>query len=200
MRYSEVLLTYAEAAGIALGKPYADQVRARAGLNPLQPSLSDAQYLEAIYNERRHEFAFEMHRWYDLLRHPNSNYFIDDENRLFIHAGFSSLHGPYKEHYSSNYSWDRTLWEMALCMDKRIKKESVLYPKRLKLFSEIYIGHTPTLHYDSFEPMNAVNVWNIDTGAAFNGRLSILEVESKKFWQSDVVQNLYPDETGRNRN
>jgi serine/threonine protein phosphatase 1 len=85
-------------------------------------------------------------------------------------------------------------------MDKRIKKESVLYPKRLKLFSEIYIGHTPTLHYDSFEPMNAVNVWNIDTGAAFNGRLSILDVESKKFWQSDVVQNLYPDETGRNRN
>jgi hypothetical protein len=70
------------------------------------------------------------------------NYFIDDENRLFIHAGFSSLHGPYKEHYSSNYSWDRTLWEMALCMDKRIKKESVLYPKRLKLFSEIYIGHS----------------------------------------------------------
>ena len=128
------------------------------------------------------------------------NYFIDDENRLFIHAGFSSLHGPYKEHYSSNYSWDRTLWEMALCMDKRIKKESVLYPKRLKLFSEIYIGHTPTLHYDSFEPLNAVNVWNIDTGAAFNGRLSILDVESKKFWQSDVVQNLYPDETGRNRN
>jgi hypothetical protein len=33
--------------------------------------------LEAIYNERRHEFAFEMHRWYDLLRHPNPNYFID---------------------------------------------------------------------------------------------------------------------------
>lgn len=128
------------------------------------------------------------------------NYHIDEENRLFIHAGFSSLHGPYKEHYSSNYSWDRTLWEMALCMDKRVKKDSVLYPKRLKLFSEIFIGHTPTLHYDSFVPMNAVNVWNIDTGAAFNGRLSILDVHSKQFWQSDVVQNLYPNETGRNRN
>ncbi len=128
------------------------------------------------------------------------NYYIDDDNRLFIHAGFSSLHGPYKEHYSSNYSWDRTLWEMALCMDKKLKKDSGLYPKRLKLFSEIFIGHTPTLHYDSFEPMHAVNVWNIDTGAAFNGRLSILDVHSKQFWQSDVVQNLYPDETGRNRN
>ncbi|MDO9373474.1 MAG: metallophosphoesterase [Bacteroidota bacterium] len=127
------------------------------------------------------------------------NYVIDSKNRLFIHAGFSSLHGPYKEHYSSNYSWDRTLWEMALCMDSRIQKDSIQYPKRLKLFSEIYIGHTPTLHYDSFEPMNAVNVWNLDTGAAFNGRLSILDVTSKKFWQSDIVQNLYPEEIGRNR-
>jgi len=77
MRYSEVLLIYAEAAGISLGKQYADIVRARAGLTPLSSSLSDSQYLEAIYNERRHEFAFEMHRWYDLLRHPNQNYFID---------------------------------------------------------------------------------------------------------------------------
>ena len=87
---------------------------------------------------------------------------------------------------------------MALSMDKKLKKDSLLYPKRLKLFSEIYIGHTPTLHYDRFEPMNAINVWNLDTGAAFNGRLSIMDVETKNFWQSDVVQNLYPGETGRN--
>jgi hypothetical protein len=77
MRYSEILLIYAEAAGPAVGKPYADQVRVRAGLDPLQSGMTDEQYLEAIYEERRHEFAFEMHRWYDLLRHPNPNYFID---------------------------------------------------------------------------------------------------------------------------
>ncbi len=35
MRYAEVLLIYAEAAGPALGKPAADQIRARAGLSPL---------------------------------------------------------------------------------------------------------------------------------------------------------------------
>lgn len=77
MRYAEVLLIYAEAAGITLGKPYIDEVRARAGLNPINATLTDAQYLEAIYNERRHEFAFEMHRWYDLLRHPDPNYFLN---------------------------------------------------------------------------------------------------------------------------
>ena len=76
MRYSEILLIYAEAAGPTLGKPYVDQVRARAGLAALPAGLTDAQYLAAIYKERRLEFAFEMHRWYDLLRHPDQNYFI----------------------------------------------------------------------------------------------------------------------------
>lgn len=127
------------------------------------------------------------------------DYYIDEQNRLFIHAGFSSMHGPEKEHYLSNYSWDRTLWEMALTMDKRIKKDSLLYPKRLLLYEEIYIGHTPTLHYNIKDPMQGCNVWNIDTGAAFHGKLSCIDVETKTFWQSDIVQELYPNEKGRNK-
>ncbi len=77
MRYSEVLLIYAEAAGPALGKQHIDQVRVRAGLAALPAGLSDANYLAAIYKERRVEFGFEMHRWFDLLRHPDPNYFIN---------------------------------------------------------------------------------------------------------------------------
>ncbi len=76
MRYSEVLLTYAEAAGPSLGKAAADQVRARAGLAPMAAGMSDAAWLAAMYKERRLEFGFEMHRWYDLLRHPDPNYFV----------------------------------------------------------------------------------------------------------------------------
>jgi serine/threonine protein phosphatase 1 len=128
-----------------------------------------------------------------------SFYFIDDKNRLFIHAGFTSMHGPQKEFYNSNFSWDRTLWEMALTMDKRIKKDSKLYPKRLLLFNEIFIGHTPTLNYDVAEPMQGCNIWNVDTGAAFYGRLSILDVDTKQFWQTDIVQKFYPNEKGRNK-
>ena len=126
-------------------------------------------------------------------------YHIDAQNRLFIHAGFTSMHGPQKEFHSSNFSWDRTLWEMAITMDQRIKKESLLYPKRLKLYNEIYIGHTPTLYYDVTIPMNGCNVWNIDTGAAFTGKLSIMDIDTKEFWQSDVVKDLYPGEVGRNK-
>ena len=127
-------------------------------------------------------------------------YYIDENNRLFIHAGFTSMHGPKAEFHFSNFNWDRTLWEMALTMDKGIKKTSLFFPKRLKLFNEIYIGHTPTLFYDVEVPMQGCNVWNIDTGAAFTGRLSIMDIDTKQFWQSDVVKNLYPGEMGRNRN
>lgn len=126
------------------------------------------------------------------------DYYVDEQNRLFIHAGFSSMHGPEKEHYSSNYSWDRTLWEMALTMDQRIQKNSLHYPKRLLLYQEIYIGHTPTLYYNVDIPMNGCNVWNIDTGAAFTGKLSCLDVDTKEYWQSDALKKLYPNEKGRN--
>jgi serine/threonine protein phosphatase 1 len=84
-------------------------------------------------------------------------------------------------------------------MDGRIKKDSLLFPKRLKLFSEIYIGHTPTLYYGTDEPMQGCNVWNLDTGAAFYGKLSIMDINTKQFWQSDVVKDLYPGEVGRNK-
>ncbi len=127
------------------------------------------------------------------------SYYIDDTNRLFVHAGFCSMHGPEMEHYNTNFYWDRTLWETAMATDKRIHKDSERYPKRLLLFNEIYIGHTPTINYDVKIPIQACNVWNIDTGAAFYGKLSAIDIHTKQTWQSDVVQRLYPTEKGRNK-
>lgn len=126
-------------------------------------------------------------------------YHVDGQNRLFIHAGFTSMHGPEQEFYSSNFSWDRTLWETALAMDKKIMKNSLLFPKRLKLFNEIFIGHTPTINFNSDIPIHACNLWNVDTGSAFYGKLTIMDVETKQFWQSDAVKDLYPNEKGRNK-
>jgi serine/threonine protein phosphatase 1 len=124
---------------------------------------------------------------------------VDEANRLFIHAGFTSMHGPKHEFHSSNFNWDRTLWEMAIALDNKINPTSSFYPKRLKLFYEIYIGHTPTLYLKEDTPMQGCNVWNIDTGAAFYGKLSIMDVATKAYWQSDPLQQLYPGEKGRNK-
>lgn len=126
------------------------------------------------------------------------NYHIDNENRLFVHAGFTNLHGPQQEYEPYLVYWDRTLWEMALAVDKTLPKEDDRYPKRLKLFKEIYIGHTPTIRIGKTQPVQAANVWNVDTGAAFKGPLSCMDVDSKEVFQSDAVYTLYPEEQGRN--
>ncbi len=126
-------------------------------------------------------------------------YHIDTKKRLFVHAGFTSMHGVEKEYDRVNFYFDRTLWEMALIMDKRIDKSSKIYPNRLKHYSEIYIGHTPTINFLKDKPMNAVNVWNVDTGAAFTGKLSAIDIETKEIFQSDALKDLYPDELGRNK-
>lgn len=126
-------------------------------------------------------------------------YHIDEEERLFVHAGFTSMHGVMRETHRETFYFDRTLWEMALTMDKRIAENSELYPNRLKHYKEIYIGHTPTLNYHKYKPMNVVNVWNVDTGAAFTGSLSALDINSKEVFQSDTLPILYPNEMGRNK-
>jgi len=87
---------------------------------------------------------------------------------------------------------------LALALDENITTESELYPSRLKLYDEIYIGHTPTTKINQTIPVNKTCIWNVDTGAAFNGPLTILDIETKEFWQSDLLPSLYPNEKGRN--
>lgn len=142
----------------------------------------------------------EEEKFRHLLFFESMRYFhIDELNRLFIHAGFTSMHGPENEMSMAIVNWDRTLWELALAKDPSISPESPYYPKRLKLYQEIYIGHTPTLFVGEDLPMNACNVWNIDTGAAFYGKLTLMDADTKEYWQSDGVRLLYPNEKGRNR-
>ncbi|WP_405292111.1 metallophosphoesterase family protein [Algibacter sp. Ld11] len=126
-------------------------------------------------------------------------YHLDEQNRLFLHAGFTSMHGVEKEVHKPTLYFDRTLWELALAIDNNLDTKSHFYPNRLKHYNEIYIGHTPTTNFNVEIPMNAVNIWNVDTGAAFKGRISGMDIETKQYLQSDPVYSLYPNEKGRNK-
>ena len=123
------------------------------------------------------------------------NYYIDSDNRLYVHAGFTNMHGPQHEYYPNFVYWDRTLWEVAQALDPSLGEEKLRYPKRLKLFSEIFIGHTPVTYLGATRPLHFANVWNVDTGAAFLGPLSIMDATTKEVWQSDPVWKLYPNES-----
>lgn len=140
------------------------------------------------------------------------NYYIDDQNRLFIHGGFTNSKGPQDEHYPSTLWWDRSLWEMSWLARRDIPEEQI--PKKLRLFEEIYIGHTATTTVTTGQmrqvfgkieedliadfPIKNHNLWNLDTGAGYYGRLTIMDVDTKEYWRSDPVQELYKNELGRN--
>jgi len=75
LRYSDVLLLYAEALNgqgqTTQAYPYVDRVRQRAGLAPLSvamPGLNQQQFLEQLKHERITELVGEGHRWEDLAR------------------------------------------------------------------------------------------------------------------------------------
>ena len=126
------------------------------------------------------------------------SYHLDSENRLFVHAGFTNLNGVNFEYFPEMRYWDRTLWEMAMALNPRMSPQDPAYPKRLLIYNEIFIGHTPTTRMGITIPMNAANVWNIDTGAAYKGPVTVMNVETKEFWQSDDAYTFYPNENGRN--
>ncbi len=125
-------------------------------------------------------------------------YYIDQHNRLFVHAGFTHLRGVEFEFFREMFWWDRTLWETAMAVDGNLTVDDPFFPQRLKLYQEIFIGHTPVTRFGHSTPMNFFNVWNLDTGAAFKGCLTIMNVDTKRFWQSDALPSLYPNEKGRN--
>jgi serine/threonine protein phosphatase 1 len=126
------------------------------------------------------------------------NYYLDDQNRLFIHAGFTNMNGIDYEYFPKLFYWDRTLWETALALNETIDKDSAYYPRRFLLYKEIFIGHTPVTKIGETIPIQKACIWNVDTGAAFKGPLTIMDVDSKEYWQSEPLPSLYPTEKGRN--
>jgi len=125
-------------------------------------------------------------------------YYLDNQRRLFLHAGFTAENGVEEEDVPQNLFYDRTLWQIAMQAEANEISSDEPYLRRFKNYNEIFIGHTPTLRFDQDTPMKALNVWNIDTGAAFTGKLSAIDVNSKKIFQSEPVTDFYPSENGRN--
>lgn len=121
------------------------------------------------------------------------SYYIDDNNRCYVHGGFNRHLEINKQDYQHIYYWDRDLWLSCLS-----HKDTYYKFKTKTEFKEIFIGHTSTVNWKTDEPMQSAHVWNLDTGAGFNGKLTIMNVETKEYWQSDLLMDLYPDSKGRN--
>lgn len=97
MRYSEILLIYAEALNEANNGPDGaaytalNDVRARAGLDPLD-GLTKTSFRDAVLNERRLEFCFEGQRWFDLVRTGRLLEAVKAENSFERQAPIQEFH------------------------------------------------------------------------------------------------------------
>ncbi|MDF2187758.1 metallophosphoesterase [Paraflavitalea sp. CAU 1676] len=118
-------------------------------------------------------------------------FYIDDLNNCFVHAGFNRRK-PIEQQINKDLFWDRKLWLEALSWEAGNKgKEKKTKFRMATPFNEVFIGHTRTIVWDTDQPMKAANVNNIDTGGGGGGRVTIMNVATKEYWQSDPVSELY---------
>ena len=131
------------------------------------------------------------------------NYYIDEKNRLFVHGGFNRHYDINKQSFEYIYYWDRDLWNSALSHEavlRGFQKTGNLKQPEFKIkdkFLEIYIGHTTTQFWNTTEYMKAANIYNVDCGAGGNGRLCMLNVDTKEAFYSDPLDQIYPEQKGR---
>lgn len=91
------------------------------------------------------------------------------------------------------------MWSQALSYEGMVKgplKEKPKF-KMINEFKEIFIGHTSTQFLKEDTPMHAANIWNLDTGGGWFGYITIMDVDTKEYWQSDDARSLYPEFKGR---
>jgi len=120
-------------------------------------------------------------------------YYKDDNNNVFVHGGFRR-NFPIGDRAREYMMWDRSLWNQALS-----SKNSQNPLKFHDDINKVFVGHTTTMCWNQDTPMNGSNVWNVDTGAGGGGKLTLMNVDTEEFWQSDFVKELYPDDEHNDR-
>ena len=105
-------------------------------------------------------------------------YYIDEKNRLYVHAGIDWRYPVDKQPKERNYYRGRDTFNVdALHKEATGQK----FP-----YEYVFIGHTGTnyLHPDC-KPVRRANLWNLDQGAGRDGKLTLMDVDTFEYWQSD---------------
>lgn len=152
---------------------------------------------------KSYEYLINMMDFDQIERHIKllekaKDYHIQD-NKIFVHGGFN-WRVPINKQYREYLTWDRAMFKIALEWNHRGNKDL-----KFPIYDEIYIGHSTTTiasrfnkHYESdIKPLFLTNLINLDTGAGWEGKLTIMDIDTKEYWQSYLVKDLYPNEKGR---
>lgn len=115
--------------------------------------------------------------------------YFEEDNKLFCHAGL-----PKGFFTAESVEWncpEELYWTRNMADITRTAAAFKSTAPKKYSYSEIWIGHTqvsdqPLIH----EVWEGTKVIMLDTGAGWNGKLTIMDVDTKEYWQSDA--KLYP--------
>ena len=138
------------------------------------------------------------------LRHieflSSAHWFVETGKQLFVHGGIDPKR-PVGQHDPDFLVWDRSLVQDAWFKAQKDPQY------RFSTYEKIFVGHTPTQKFNWLrraditkprrpdelrdDPLFLCNVVMMDTGAGWSGRLTIMDIETLQYWQSDPTPSLY---------
>lgn len=126
----------------------------------------------------------------DFLKH--AHLWVEYNNKLFVHGGIDP-NRKIEKHDVQFLAWDRSLVESAWNKSQKDPKY------KFSRYDEIFVGHTTTQWVavgkakmdPGTTPIFLCNVVMLDTGAGWSGKLTIMDVDSHEYWQSDATPELY---------
>lgn len=100
--------------------------------------------------------------------------YYEIDKYLFVHGGFDPDR-PIQHQSRQVLTWDRELIERAQA-------------QTIRGYEHVFIGHTTTqlIEDGCTEPLTFHNLTMLDTGAGWTGVLTLMDVRTKEFWQSDT--------------
>lgn len=110
----------------------------------------------------------------------------EEEKYIFTHGGFDRT-SLISDQDIYTLMWDRNLWEAAIYAGhKKLHFADVV--------KKVYIGHTQCNDRNNPDalPLFRGGIWNLDTGAGWTGKLTMMNLKTEKYVQSDWVTDLYP--------
>lgn len=176
-------------------------------------SMPDNLWTSQGGNATRQSYNFgEMNKAHvDLLENAKSYYIekVGKEELLFTHGGI--LENETLENMTKDvFTWDRDMF------NRCVNVHPVNPDFRIHDYKIIFIGHTAVnntnkdLYFkkhgvwlkpqdtdELYKPLRVCNVWNLDTGVGWYGKLTMMNIETEEYWQSDTAKELYPNVKGR---
>lgn len=126
---------------------------------------------EYMTGTEHREFFENLLPYYE-LEHEGQRY-------AFVHGGWLSEQGLGHDR-EEVYMWDRSLYSNMLT-------NGAISNARMEKYDAVFVGHTTTesTHLD-LKPVTLGKLTNLDQGGGWTGKITIMDVVTRDYWQSDA--------------